>query len=220
MSFPGSLQRPLFLSLITLFLSAAPSIFFSSSRLSRTFSPLLEPLIALSLSIFFMLLAPMVIIRLKSNRALSDFGWRNARDTKEAIKLIAISLLILIPIIVLLSFQDGFREYYSSRYTTSVPSFFLDAGLFTLLYYIAEGFLFFGFLFFYLWPRMHYYSFLVVSALFSFLHFAKPPLEILLSFFSALLFCHLSIKTKSIFPAAIVHFIIAFILNTLITFGL
>lgn len=213
MSFSGSLRHPVGLSLMTLFLAAAPSLFL---RTLPTPS-LLQSLIVLGASIFFMLFIPAAIIRLIYGSPISTFGLALPRDLREAAKLMLIALLALIPIAILLSTQGAFRTYYS-RYDISIPSFLIDAGLFALLYYIAEGFLFFGFLFFGLWPRLRYHSFWIVSTLFSLLHFAKPPLEILLSFFSALLFCHLSLKTKSIFPAALVHFIIAFILNVLVTF--
>lgn len=217
MFFSRLLQHPFSLFIVTLFLAVAPSFFIPFSYLYRHFSLLSQSLIVLGKSLFFMLAMPMAIIAFVLDKPLSAFGWLVPKNRKEVGKAIVLASLVFIPIILLFSTYESFRGRYS-LYGASIPYFLLNAGLFASLYYLAEGFLFFGFLFFGFWPRLRYHSFWIVSILFTLLHVTKPGPEIAFSFFSSLIFCYLSLKTKSVFPAAIVHVVIAFILNVLVTF--
>lgn len=218
MSFSKLSQRPFSILFLAFFLAIAPSVLLPFSFLYRHFALFPQSAIVLIKSIFFLLLVPAAIIKYVWGRSVSDFGWTLPSNNKAAMKLAIIALLLFIPVAIALSTLEGFQLRYSS-YGAPLSYFLLDAGLFAFLYYIAEGFLFFGFLFFGLWPRLRYHSFWIVSIVFAFLHITKPPLEILFSLFGGLIFCYLSVKTRSIFPAAIVHFIAAFILNVLVTFA-
>lgn len=210
-------RHPLSIVFLTLFLAAAPSAFIPYSYLYKNFSLAAQPFVLLAAAIIFLVLIPVAIIRFVYSQPLTAFGWRLPEDTKETRKLIIVSLLAFLPIILFFSTQDIFRLYYSS-YGISIELFLLKGVLLTLLYYLAEEFLFHGFFFFALWHRLRYHSYWIVSGLFAFLHITKPPQEIAFSFFASMVFCHLSYRTKSFIPAAIVHFTIGLALNILATF--
>lgn len=218
MSISRILRHPFSLILLAFFLNAAPSLLLSFLPFYHRAPSSLQAIL-LSLATFASLvLLPMAIIAFLFREKLSVYGWRLPADPRTARRLIAATTLLLLPLVLFLSTQDIFREYYARHGMTPV-AFLITGGIATLLYFLSEEFLFHGFLFFGLLPRLGSHSFWIISALFAFLHITKPPAEIALSFFTSLIFCHLSLKTKSFLPAAIVHFFIAFTLNTLTTFA-
>ncbi|OGM94104.1 hypothetical protein A2610_01890 [Candidatus Wolfebacteria bacterium RIFOXYD1_FULL_48_65] len=214
MSLSRILHHPLGLIGLVFFLSAAPSVFLPFSYLYQHISLPFRTIILSLVALVFLMLVPMAVIVFLFEEKLSAYGWRLPVDTHASRRLIIASTLVLLPFIFYLSTQDIFHGYYS-RYGIGFLEFLVTGGIFTFLYYLAEEFLFRGFLFFGLWPRLGYHSFWIIGSLFAFLHITKPPAEIILSFFASIIFCYLSLKTKSFLPAAIVHFIIAVVLNVL-----
>lgn len=217
MSISRIFRHPFWLITLAFFLNAVPSLLLSYSSLYQRIPLSFQPAILSLASALFLMLIPMTMIVFLFHEKLADYGWRLPVDTRASRKLIISVTLILLPFILFLSTQDIFREYYS-RHGITPFEFLVTGGVFTFLYFLSEEFLFRGFLFFGLWPRLGYHSFWIISVLFAFLHITKPPTEIVLSFFTSFIFCYLSLKTKSFIPAAIVHFIIALTLNALIAF--
>lgn len=211
------LRHPISLVLLTFFLNVAPSSFLPFSYLYRNFSLSSQSVALLLVTLIFLVALPLATIIFVFNEKPAAFGWRLPSDLREAKKVAAYAILALLPFILFFSTQDIFRGYYST-YGVSISDFLLKAVFLTFFYYLAEEFLFHGFLFFGLWSRVRYHSFWIVSLLFAFLHIGKPPTEIIFSFFASLLFCYLSLKTKSFLPAAIVHYTIALMLNIIATF--
>ena len=218
MSMSRIFRHPFWLIPLAFLLNAAPSLFLSFLPLDWCVPLSLQTAILSFASLAFLVALPLAMIIFFFHEKPASYGWRLPVDTRAARNLTLSATLLLLPVILFLSTQDAFRAYYS-RPGISIFTFLVTGGAFTFLYYLSEEFLFHGFLFFGLWPRLGYHSFWIISTLFAFLHITKPPAEIALSFFGSLIFCHLSLKTKSFLPATIVHFIIAFSLNALTTFA-
>lgn len=163
-----------------------------------------------------MVVAPIFFIKHILREEVSWYGWRLPDNWKKGAFLVFVSLLILMPFILIFSGIEGFREYYSSTEGFLRESFFLMA-IMSMIYFFSEEFLFRGFLFFGLMKRVGLHSFWISSLLFMVLHIPKPLPEVFFSFFAGLIFCYLSFKTKSFVPAAISHFVIAFLMNLLFT---
>lgn len=168
-------------------------------------------------SLVWMLLIPLLYVIYILKERPDTFGFTLPHPAAYAIKLTVLSSLLLLPLAVLLGLRPEFQYAYSLRDATIVQFFFQYVFL-ACIYYVAESFLFFGFLFHNLWNRLHYHSFWITGATFALMHIMKPRLEIATAFFTGLLFCYLSRKTKSILPVAIVHFILALTVNVLVTF--
>ena len=87
-------------------------------------------------------------------------------------------------------------------------------------YYIGEECFFRGFLFLGLWRRVRWHSFWITDVLFTLAHIGKPGLEILLCIPASIIFNCLTLFTRSIVPAVIVHTIMGIMLSILVTFQL
>ena len=164
-------------------------------------------------------LVPVWILKRFFRKSLRDYGLAWPEKVKTAAALTALGFLVLLPFLFFFSKKAEFINYYSTGGSSLWQ--FLAAGIAApLIYYFAEEFLFRGFLFFGLLRRIGYNAFWLSSLLFAFLHVTKPTDEILFAFFSGFVFAYLSFKTKSILPAALLHFLVAVVLNLLIGKGL
>lgn len=168
-------------------------------------------------SLFWMLVVSLILAKFLFKEKPAFFGFRLPEKRLHAIALILLSFVILVPIMIFFSGQEQFQVFYSPD-NQSIWRFLLVVVVLSFGYYLAEEFLFRGFLFWGLFHKIGYHSFWITSGIFALLHINKPPLEIPFSFFASLLFCYLSFKTKSFIPAFLVHFTIALILNALIIF--
>lgn len=202
-------------------------IVFSSNQVLFSFLSLLNLsegdwksyLIAALWAILTFFLIPFWILKRLFRENPKDYGLIWPEKTKTAAVLTAIAFLILLPSLFLFSGESEFVKYYSVDFLSLWQFFF--AGLAApLVYYFAEEFLFRGFLFFGLLRRIGYHAFWFSSLVFAFLHVTKPAGEIVFAFFFGLVAAYLSFKTKSILPAAFLHFLVAVILNFLIGNGL
>jgi len=172
------------------------------------------PVLTTVVAIIGMGLAPFLVIKDRFNDYGVNWPKGNIRNT---LGLTLFSLVFLIIPILFFSQAPAFRLYYVFK--NSSFSYFIIAGIFLpLLYYIAEEFLFRGFLFWGLWRKIGQDSFWVNSFIFALFHLGKPFPEPIFAFFASLVFCWLSLKTKSFLPAAIIHFLLALVLNILVTY--
>ncbi|GEM_PF-1542314 len=161
---------------------------------------------------------PLTIIKYVYKEEASAYGWRLPENNKKAL---LATLLVLLPHLLLafyLSHNTSFQEFYDGKNTT-VLYFLIIAVVLPAFYFVAEEFLFRGFLLFTLWNKYRYAGVALNIALFALLHISKPPLEIGFAVVSGALLCWLALTTKSFVPAAVVHFATALMLNALIAFA-
>ena len=166
----------------------------------------------------FLLIMPLCIVRFVFGRQWNEFGWQLPENKLFAVRGTVLVILALMPAIFLFSKDAAFQAYYGA---SQLPffEFLLGSVVLSAFYYVAEEFLFRGFLLFGLVGKIGYHGVWVSNVLFALAHFSKPLPEIAFSFSAGILFSYLALKTKSFVPAAIAHFAVALVANTLITFA-
>jgi membrane protease YdiL (CAAX protease family) len=158
---------------------------------------------------------PIICIKYFFKKSPADFGFRLPEDVRESVRLSGLALLVFLPIVIFFGTRPEFQQYYILKEKINI--FFIFSILTSALYYFSEEFLFRGFLFFglieSLGTKFKWFSFLIINLLFAFFHIGKPFSEIVFAFFLGVVFCYLSLKTKSFLPAATLHFVLAILLN-------
>jgi membrane protease YdiL (CAAX protease family) len=212
------LKRPLvYLPLLTIlsFFSAIPAFWLARTGFINSNSTIFFLIISIGASTT-MLVLPLLLIKHIWNEKVSDYGLRLPEKVTYAVKLTSLTFIPLVPLTVLLSKATSFRSFYMIDHPLSII-FFLELIL-SLIYFLSEEFLFRGFLLFSLQQKLGWRGFWIVNIIFSLLHIGKASGEIFISFFIGIIFSYLSIKTRSILPAVVLHFSMAIMLNFLIFF--
>ena len=83
-------------------------------------------------------------------------------------------------------------------------------------YYFCEEFFFRGFMFMGLWKKINWHSFWVTDIIFFYSHLGKPPLELIFALPVGIVLNYITLRTKSVYPAIIVHCIAGIFLNSLV----
>ena len=164
-----------------------------------------------------MLVLPLLTIKYVFKKGWREFGFKKPDNLKQAIKLTGLFLAANLLLLLLFSRNEEFQFYYGLL-DNSWGFFFLNAILFGSIYYLAEEFLFRGFLFLGLFNRIGSKSYLITSVIFAAAHWSKSYTEIIYSFGISWWLCWLTLKTKSFLPAALAHFGAALILNIFINY--
>lgn len=201
----------LLFSVLSIFISNAST----NSQITNEQPSIVYLLLFLLRSVVGMLLLPILFIKFYLKRELGDFGFRLPVNKKKALLTTGLFILGVIPILLIFSANSDFQSMYSYG-DVSLYKVFLQMIVLSAIYYIAEEFMFRGFLLFSLKETFGYTGILYVNIIFMLFHFAKPLPEIAFAFFSGLAFSYLAVRFKSFVPAAIAHYIIAVILNIII----
>ncbi len=164
-----------------------------------------------------LLLLPLLINRFIFKEPLQNFGLQLPTQWKKAVLLIAIGLLLLAPVSIFFAHQPSIQVFYSLKNLSWANLAFI---FFLALppYYWAEEFFFRGFLFLRLWQKQGWHSYWITEVIFTFAHLGKPPLEILFAFPAGLVLNYLTLHTKSIYPAMVVHFTLGILVVVMTTF--
>ncbi len=162
--------------------------------------------------LLFLGLAPVFIIKKVYKEPLSNYGFRLPELSRRSKTVLSVATLLTLGQIPFLLQIPEIREFYSlpeqSLYLSLV---FL--GFLSLIYFFAEEFLFRGFLTFTLFRKIGLWMYPVIALLFGLLHIDKPFPEMLWAVGFSLIFSWTSIETKSFIPAAILHFLLAFLVS-------
>lgn len=169
-------------------------------------------------SLFCFFVMPAGIGRFFFRENLREMGLRQVDSRKKAVFLILLSLLVLVPYVFFCARRAEFQSYSLGQ--PSAVKFAIISCTFFPLYYFAEEFFFRGFLFISFWKRVKWHSFWITDIIFTLAHVGKPGLEILLCIPVSIILNFLTLTTKSIFPAVIVHCILGTLLSFLISFKL
>lgn len=153
------------------------------------------------------LILPLSICILLFKEKLSEIGLRWPQNKLMTIFVTFISLVILVPIMFALSKTQGFQHYYSLQHISLAKLLFIIL-FFMPLYYFAEEFFFRGFIFLHLWRKIKWHGFWLTELLFMIAHIAKPDLEIYFSFIAGMFLNYVTLKTKSNYPAMVVHYVL------------
>jgi membrane protease YdiL (CAAX protease family) len=152
----------------------------------------------------FLFTAPALYAKLFFQESPRDFGMRMPADKLKALLWFIAALCILEPYFIYFSKLTSFHQYYTVDPMYFPQLLFLNFLVFPLQY-IAEEFFFRGFLFIGIWRKVRWHSFWITDVLFTFAHMGKPGLEILLCIPASIVFNALTLLTRSIYPAIILH---------------
>lgn len=146
---------------------------------------------------------------LASGRSLRDFGI-GAGDWKIGLKITAAFSLVMILIIVIAVRSPSFSDHYPM-----CKGALKDGGTFLLyesgyvLYFFSWEFLFRGFLLFGLYRVIGNWAIILQMIPFALLHVGKPDLEVFSSVLAGLILGALTLRTRSMFYAFLLHAISA-----------
>lgn len=161
---------------------------------------------------------PAIVNKFVYKGTLKDLGFVFPEKKYRAVFLIIIGLSILLPYIIFFAQQTEFKGY--SLGSPSLPKFTLMMGILFPIYYVGEEFFFRGFLFLGLWKRVGWHSFWITDIIFTLSHIGKPLPEILLCIPASVVFNFLTLFSRSIVPAVVVHSILGITLSGLVTYKL
>ncbi len=148
---------------------------------------------------------------------LQHLGLQFPKNKLKAISYIVISLFIVLPLMFFFSTQAQCRAYYFLGHMPLTKFIFLHM-TFVPLYYFAEEFFFRGYLFLGLWKRIGWHSYWVTEILFILAHLWKPGMEILLSLPAGIVLSYITLKTRSVYPAMLVHYTMGVFLNIFVNY--
>lgn len=160
---------------------------------------ILESLMALLISFAI----PAFYSKLVCKTNLTHLGLIAPKMTFNTLLLTGMAFLFFIPSVYLLLMHSSMKTFYTLKHTNAYELMVL-IGL-TPLYYFTEEFFFRGFLFLSLWQRLKWHSFWITDIIFTLSHIGKPGLEILFCIPASVAFNALTLYTKSIYPAILVH---------------
>jgi membrane protease YdiL (CAAX protease family) len=163
---------------------------------------------------FFIL--PVVASQICLTESLQQLGLTFPKDKKLAVLLIFVSLLFLLPYIIHFSSMQEFSGYSLSK--LGFFKFLAIICTFFPIYYIAEEFFFRGFLFIALWDRVGWHSFWITDIIFTLSHLGKPFLEVLLCIPASIILNAITLSSRSIVPAIVVHATLGIVLSVLVTY--
>jgi Type II CAAX prenyl endopeptidase Rce1-like len=128
--------------------------------------------------------------------------------------------LIVLPIVLSAGLLKDFSSYYPlSRLARVSAQWFVVWQAVQFLYFLGWEFLNRGFLVLGLEPYMGRWSILAAAVPFCLLHFGKPELEAVASFFAAIILGWLTLRARSILPATILHWGWALSLDAAVLFS-
>ncbi len=164
----------------------------------------------------FLFFLPLLVRKYLAKTSLRDLGLRFPENKKKALLFMFFALLILIPVAYYSAQFKTVQRFYSLKDTPLYFVFFLLLAM--PPYYFAEEFFFRGFLFLGLWRNLGWHSYWVTEMIFTWAHTGKPMIELLISFPAGMVLNYLTLHTRSIYPAMVVHFIVGALLMILVTF--
>lgn len=170
------------------------------------------------MAIIGMAIMPIAAIKILFKENIRDYGISVPKIKRRDLGLFAGIILINLPILYLFSNDNWFQRAYNFRYDLGDILILAEIAIMAA-YYVSEELLFRGFLFWGLYNKLGFKSFWITTFIFMLAHSGKNYKEIIYSGFASLLFCWTSLKYKSFVPAAIIHFALALILNTLIYYA-
>ncbi len=154
-----------------------------------------------------------LIIKLLLKEYISDYGM-NFRNPEFGFKLIAISVIIMLPVVWFVSSSVSFSDAYPMlRQAKESWNKFLIFQVFLFLFIFAWEFFWRGFMLFGLKKEFGYYAVLIQMIPFVILHNGKPVFETFGAIIGALLLGILAYRTGSFLYGVIIHCLVMFMME-------
>lgn len=173
-------------------------------------------LITYNLVFFFII--PVIYNKLFYQQSFNQIGVQLPENKSRALLLVLLALAIVIPAVVYLNTNKQFHDFY----TLALRNHSLDKILFLQfiilpLYYFSEEFFFRGFLLLNLSKKLGWHSLWITDIFFVCAHAGKPLVEIMFSIPSGIILACLTMATRSIYPAIMLHYCIGLTIVLVIT---
>jgi len=171
------------------------------------------------LSVLSYFVVPVLLWRFVIKRPLRNVGLRVGR-WKEGLLLTAVCVALMLPVLYLTSRQADFRHYYPLfKQAATSPRLLLlhEAG--QAAYFFSWEFIFRGFLLFALEESIGALAIPVQMVPFALMHLGKPWPEVYASVFAGLILGAIALRTRSILPCFLTHFLCALTLDLFVLFA-
>ena len=163
-----------------------------------------------------MLILLVVVPLLLIGKSLKNYGLQLG-DVNSAINYFLLIFAIALPIMLFGAALPSFRHYYPlwKPAALSISNFLLYSFVIAVQMFACE-FFFRGFVLFELRNHFGNSAILLQSIPYMLVHVGKPTLELYYSFFAGLVFGYIDLKSGSILPSFLVHFICSTIFDILV----
>jgi len=188
-----------------------PLIFYKLFHRAYDGKNLLSLLFILVPTFVFFFIIPLILNQLLYKEKLTELGLAKPCHWGKTLLLMGIALLLLGPCIFFLAHYGPFQIYYffpKLKLSKLIVMFLVILPL----YYFFEEFFFRGFLLSLLYKKVRWHSLWITDLVFTLAHIAKPALEILLALPAGIILALLTFRTKSIYPAIVVHYLLGVIM--------
>ncbi|MFH1424070.1 MAG: CPBP family intramembrane glutamic endopeptidase [archaeon] len=161
---------------------------------------------------FFLLIIP-IFIAYKLGLKGKDIGL--SFKHKRRIILYSIGLILLATPIMLYACQLPVFQMYYPRFAALTISDFVIGEMLVFPLFLFQEFFFRGFALFQLKKYVGDYAIVLSAIPYTLVHIGKPMPEVYFSFFAALVFGYVCLKSKSFLPAFIPHYVSSVIFDVL-----
>ncbi len=169
-------------------------------------------------SVFFYFVVPALYVKFVQNRNLSEIGLA-LRAEKGFIKLLAICIALMLPIVYAMSLTESFSDKYPFLMVYNGDPYWSSTLLIWELVYFLQffglEFFFRGFLIHSLKPSLGIYSILIMTIPYTMIHFQKPMPEAFAAIFAGLFLGWVSYKSGTIWLGLALHCTVAFSMDIL-----
>jgi len=136
---------------------------------------------------------------------LKNIGLRMPENKLRTILLMLLAMIVFVPLMVYFGTLRVFELYYS-LHGISLFKGFLVLAVMLPAYYFCEEFFIRGFMLFSLWKRVKWHSIWITDLVFTLAHIFKPPLEVIAAIPVGVALGFLTLATRSVYPAMVVHY--------------
>ncbi len=160
---------------------------------------------------------PAMIIKLAFRERLCDYGLK-FRGMFQDVWVYGLMLLLVVPVVVTVSFTAPFQASYPFYRLSPGESFWPRLIAWELLYalqFVALEFFFRGFLLHGARRRFGFYSIFAMMVPYCMIHFGKPMAETFAAIAAGIVLGIMSLKTRSICMGAVLHILIAWLMDVL-----
>ena len=173
-------------------------------------------------SVLFYFAVPALFVTLVQKRNLREIGLAFTIE-KGFLKLLAVCIAIMLPIVYLMSLTSSFSAKYPFlKVYTGDPYLSSTLLIWELVYFLqffGLEFFFRGFLLHSLKPSLGLYSIFVMTVPYTMIHFQKPMPETFAAIFAGIFLGWLSFRNGNIWMGLVLHCLVAFSMDVLALFN-
>lgn len=171
-----------------------------------------------AVSVFFYFVVPAFFVSFVQKRKLSEIGIAY-RIEPGFLKLLAVCIVIMLPLVYLMSLTNGFATKYPFlKVFNGAPYLSTTLLIWELVYFLqffGLEFFFRGFLVHSLRPSLGYYSIFAMTVPYTMIHFQKPMAETFAAIFAGIFLGWISYRNGTIWLGLVLHCVVAFSMDIL-----